>query len=161
MKRAGRRMRLPDFRPGKTLHFTIFATVPGGQPPGKGRKAKKRVSAVPDRVVEVDGYVTTGLYPDGRLGEVFLRLGKPGGAFAVFDQWAIAFSMALQHGAGVDALCGKFVGSRFEPSGPTSVPGIPRCTSVLDLACRWLLARYGAEARAASVKGGSGKEEAA
>ena len=161
MKRAGRRTRLPDLRPGKILHFTIFAAVPGGQPPGKGkRNVKKRAVVVLDCIVEVDGYVTTGLYPDGRLGEVFLRLGKPGGEVAVFDQWALAFSMALQHGADVDALCGKFVGSRFEPSGPTSVPGIPRCTSVLDLACRWLLARYGVEARAASAKGGAGEAAA-
>lgn len=114
---------------GITLHFVITTRreVPGGVP----------------LLDEVDGYVTTGLYEDGRLGEIFIRIGKPGSSEALFDHWAIAFSVALQHGASVDELCAKFIGTRFEPSGATNLREIPRCTSPVDLICRWLRLKYG------------------
>lgn len=126
---AGARRHLPDLRPGKTLHFVVSSTV----------------WDAPDasRVVEVDGYLTTGEYEDGRPGEVFLRVGKPGGEPAIYDAWAVAFSVALQMGVDFESFCRKFVNMSFEPSGSTRVPGIPCCTSIVDLACRWLLRVYG------------------
>lgn len=118
------RERLPDLREGRTLSFGIQTTREG-------------------RLATVKGCVTTGVYPDGRLGEIFVRVGKPGSSDGMYDQWAIAFSVALQYGADVNALCQKFVRTSFEPSGPTNVPGVRRCSSIPDLVCRWLLLHYG------------------
>lgn len=120
------RERLPDLREGKTLSFEI-QTIKD------------------DKLVTVKGYLTTGVYPDGRLGEIFVRIGKPGSSDGMFDQWAIAFSVALQLGADLDNLCQKFVHTNFEPAGATNVPGIRRCSSIPDLICRWLLRHYGAQ----------------
>lgn len=120
-------------RPGVTLHFTIFAALP------------PKEDGSPNGVEEVDGYLTTGLYADGRLGEIFIRVAKEAAALGpMMDQWAIAFSCALQYGVSVNFLCKKFIASRFEPSGPVrGVRGIERCTSPVDLICRFLKERYG------------------
>lgn len=122
----GMREKLSETREGLTLHFAITTLAEDGT------------------LAEVDGYVQTGVYEDGRLGELFLKVGKSGDAIAVMDQWAISTSVALQYGAPIDVLLGKFVGTRFEPSGAVrGVEGILRCTSPLDLVARWLLVKYG------------------
>lgn len=124
-RRAMQRQKLPDERAGLTHHFTIIAKTPDG-----------------DGVYEVDGYIITGCYPDGRVGEVFLRTGKAGSSEALIDQWAMASSYALQCGADFKGYFEKFKGQRFEPSGATKNPDIPRCTSVVDYCARWLLMAY-------------------
>lgn len=129
------RRRLPDERRGRTLHFVIQHAV---------RQSDDDVNPLFD-VVPVDGYVQTGEYEDGSLGEVFVKVGKSGDYHAVLDQWAVSTSVALQHGAPMAELLRKFVGARFEPSGPTNVPGVRSCTSPLDLVARWLLACYAPE----------------
>jgi hypothetical protein len=130
-KSMSRREKLPNDRKGTTLHFTIL------------ERFEKPTGEIGVR--EVKGYLTTGEYEDGRLGEVFFKLGKPGSSEALLDQLGVASSMALQYGCGVDELFGKYVNTRFEPSGAVlGVGGVQRCTSVLDLAARWLIARYGA-----------------
>jgi hypothetical protein len=123
-KRRGMREKLEDIREGITHHFSVLALVNG-------------------EVEEIDGYIQTGCYADGRLGEVFLKVGRAGDMFAMLDQWAIAFSIALQYGAPLEDLCRKFIGARFEPQGATRNPDIPRCTSLVDYAARWLLQKYG------------------
>jgi ribonucleoside-diphosphate reductase alpha chain len=125
------RERLPDDRQGMTQKFTITARRP-------------RRQGEPDGTEEIDGYIKVNCYPDGRLGEIFLWIGKPGSTEAMYDQWAIAVSMALQHGATVDVLFGKHLGTRFEPSGAVQgVEGVRSCTSLLDLVARWVIGRYG------------------
>jgi ribonucleoside-diphosphate reductase alpha chain len=119
------RERLPDVRAGKTHHFCIITRTLDGE-----------------GVEEIDGYLTVGLYGDGRVGELFLKAGKAGEFLAALDAWAICASVALQSGVPLEALCRKFVGQRFWPFGATTNPEIPRCTSVLDYASRWLLAKY-------------------
>jgi len=123
------REKLPNDRAGITLHFVIHAVeeTPNGHV-----------------VVETDGYLQSGQYADGRLGELFLKCGKQGDHHAVLDSWAISTSIAIQYGAPVDELLNRFVGARFEPSGAvTGVEGIKRCTSPLDLVCSFLLQKYG------------------
>jgi len=121
------RERLPDTREGATQKFKIIARALDGS-----------------GTYEVKGFVQTGEFADGRLGEVFVKIGKPGGSDAVYDGWATSTSIALQHGATADELMQKFVGTRFEPSGAVQdVAGILRCTSPLDLVARWILAKYG------------------
>lgn len=142
-----KREKLPDLRPGMTHHFTIIA---------KCHKLKCVAGRVDDTdkpcsncngngLEEVDGYITTGLYPDGRVGEIFIRVGKTTHQFAMLDQWAIAFSIALQHGATLAEVCAKFRGARFWPDGPTSNDHIPRCSSLVDYAAQWLMQKYGAK----------------
>jgi ribonucleoside-diphosphate reductase alpha chain len=120
------RKRLSDERKGITHHFKIFTRNAAG-----------------DGVDEINGYISTGEYEGGRLGEIFIKVGKPGEATAVLDQYATMFSIALQYGASVEELCQKGIGARFEPSGATKNPEIPRCTSPIDYICRLLLKRYG------------------
>lgn len=118
------RERLPDEREGVTHHFCII-TKDG------------------ETVKEIDGYLQIGLYPDGRVGELFLKVGKSGDFHAVLDQFAVAYSIALQEGAPFEAFTQKFVGARFEPFGMTKNKEIPFCTSVLDYCARFLLLRFG------------------
>lgn len=117
--------RLPVDREGVTHRFRITSLGADGE------------------LVETNGYVQTGCYEDGRLGEIFIKIGKPGSEGAVWDQLAIVFSIALQHGVALEELCGKLRATRFEPSGATSNQDIPRCTSVSDYLARWLLGKYG------------------
>ena len=125
-KKVATREKLQEEREGITHHFTIITRNAAG-----------------DGIEEVDGYIQTGLYPDGRVGEIFVKVGKAGEHHAMIDQWAIAFSVALQYGAPFDDLCAKFRHARFEPSGATKNKDIPRCSSVVDYAVQWLLAKYG------------------
>lgn len=46
--------------------------------------------------------LTVGYYPDGRMGELFIRTRDP--AAAVYDALATAISIALQHGAAFDSI---------------------------------------------------------
>lgn len=123
------RERMGEERPGLTHHFVILTRVEdeNGEP----------------QILAVKGYIQTGTYPDGRLGEVFVKLGKIGHTTAWIDQWATAVSIALQYGAPVEDLFRKFVGTNFEPAGRTRNPAIPKCTSLVDYTARFLLDKYG------------------
>lgn len=130
-ERINMRERLPADRTGVTQKFTIIMKTPEGE-----------------GVREIDIYLTTNAYPDSRLGEVFIHIGKAGHTEAIYDEWAKATSRALQHGVPVDDLFRQHVGTRFDPQGATTNVEFPRCTSVLDLVARWILSRYGSpEAR--------------
>lgn len=58
----------------------------------------------------------TGEYPDGRLGEVFLDHQKEG-TFGrdMLKAFAMALSLALQHGVPLQTLAHTFSGFRMEP----------------------------------------------
>jgi ribonucleoside-diphosphate reductase alpha chain len=58
------------------------------------------------------------------------------------DSFATAVSLALQHGVPLRLLVDKFSRMRFEPSGYTGNPEIPRATSVMDYLFRWLGAKF-------------------
>jgi hypothetical protein len=91
-----------------------------------------------------DLYVTAGEYEDGTLAEVFLKIGVKGDAFeAMLDQWAIAFSVALQCGADFEDLVRKFALRKFDPYGQTDDERIPYAFSATDYIVRWLAMRYG------------------
>jgi ribonucleoside-diphosphate reductase alpha chain len=126
------RERLPDERHGKTHHFTILSA----KTPLDGAEGTTELE-------EHDGYLTTGCYPDGRLGEIFIRISKQGDERAgLVDGFATNFSIALQSGADLRTLCSKMIGTRFPPNGPTNNPNIPRCTSLFDYIGRWIKAAY-------------------
>jgi ribonucleoside-diphosphate reductase alpha chain len=93
-----------------------------------------------------EGYVTVGMYEDGSLGEIFVRMAKEGSAIAgLMDSFATAISLALQHGVPIHSLIEKFKGTRFEPSGFTGNQEIPLATSIMDYLFRWLAIRFPAD----------------
>ncbi|MBI4465923.1 MAG: vitamin B12-dependent ribonucleotide reductase, partial [Acidobacteria bacterium] len=90
-----------------------------------------------------EGYLTVGLYPDGQPGEIFITIAKEGSTLSgVMDSFALAISIALQHGVPLKIFVDKFQHVRFEPSGWTTNPEIPVAKSIIDYIFRWLGARY-------------------
>jgi len=86
-----------------------------------------------------EGYITVGIYEDGRPGELFITMSKEGSTISgVMDSFATAISLALQYGVPLKVLCNKFSHMRFEPSGFTNNPQIPMAKSIMDYIFRWL-----------------------
>ncbi|MGB6479354.1 MAG: vitamin B12-dependent ribonucleotide reductase [Candidatus Sulfotelmatobacter sp.] len=90
-----------------------------------------------------EGYITVGLYPNGEPGELFITMAKEGSTVSgLMDSFALATSIALQHGVPLKLLCEKFAHTRFEPSGWTSNPDIGFAKSIMDYIFRWLQLRF-------------------
>ncbi len=90
-----------------------------------------------------EGYITVGLYPDGDPGELFIKMAKEGSTVSgLMDSFALAISIALQHGVPLKLLCEKFAHTRFEPSGWTSNTEIGYAKSIMDYIFRWLQLRF-------------------
>ena len=135
--------------------------------PVRKRLPKKRTSVTTSfSVAGAEGYMTAGMYEDGSLGEVFLKLGKQGSTLAgVMDAFSISLSIALQHGVPLETYIQKFTNMRFEPAGMTDDPDIRIAQSVMDYIFRRLaldhlpvekranLGIFSAEERAAQVSG--------
>ena len=86
-----------------------------------------------------EGYMTVGLYEDGRPGELFITMAKEGSTVGgIMNAFGTAISLCLQYGVPLRALVGKFSHSRFEPSGYTDNPEIPIAKSLVDYIFRWL-----------------------
>ncbi|MCI4335604.1 MAG: vitamin B12-dependent ribonucleotide reductase [Thermoplasmata archaeon] len=114
--RGPTRERLPDERKAVTHHFQV-----GGH----------------------DGYVTVGLYPDGRPGEIFFRVTKEGSTVnGLMDSLGISMSMALQHGVPLKDLVRKLAHLRFEPAGATNNAKIRFAKSIPDYVARWLALEF-------------------
>jgi ribonucleoside-diphosphate reductase alpha chain len=108
--------------------------------PVRKRLPKKRTSVTTSfSVAGAEGYMTAGMYEDGSLGEVFLKLGKQGSTLAgVMDAFSIGISLALQHGVPLETYISKFTNMRFEPAGMTDDPDIRIAQSVMDYIFRRL-----------------------
>ena len=90
-----------------------------------------------------EGYITVGLYPNGDPGELFIKMAKEGSTVSgLMDSFALAISMALQHGVPLKLLCEKFAHTRFEPSGWSNNPDIGFAKSIMDYIFRWLQLRF-------------------
>jgi ribonucleoside-diphosphate reductase alpha chain len=90
-----------------------------------------------------EGYMTSGAYADGALGEVFLKLGKQGSTLAgVMDAFSIAVSIGLQYGVPLETFVEKFTNLRFEPSGMTDDPDVRIAQSMMDYIFRRLALDY-------------------
>jgi len=106
------RERLPDERQSVTHKFEV-----GGQ----------------------EGYLTVGLYEDGRPGELFVNISKEGSTLSgLVDGVALLTSLALQYGVPLEAIARKLKKTCFEPCGRTSNKEIPLATSLLDYIFCWL-----------------------
>jgi ribonucleoside-diphosphate reductase alpha chain len=110
------RKRLPKSRPSSTTTFTV-----GG----------------------AEGYMTASSYPDGGLGEVFLKLGKQGSTLAgVMDAFSIAVSIGLQYGVPLETFVQKCTNVNFEPAGMTDDKDIRIAKSLMDYIFRRLALDY-------------------
>ena len=111
-----KRERLPKSRQGRTTSFSVSGA---------------------------EGYITSGAYEDGRLGEVFLKLGKQGSTLAgVMDAFSIAVSIGLQYGVPLESFVQKFTNLKFEPAGMTDDPDIRIAQSFMDYIFRRLALDY-------------------
>jgi ribonucleoside-diphosphate reductase alpha chain len=89
------------------------------------------------------GYIHTGFYDDGKVGEIFIRMAKEGSTISgLMDTIATLTSIALQYGVPLEALVNKFSHVRFEPAGFTKNPDIPMAKSLTDYIFRYLGTRY-------------------
>ena len=80
---------------------------------------RKRATSTKARIGGHSVRLITGEYPDGKLGEIILVTSKEGAAWrAMLNQFAIAVSIALQHGVPLEAFIKVFTFQKFEPSGP-------------------------------------------
>jgi len=90
-----------------------------------------------------EGYITVGLYPDGKPGEIFITMSKEGSVVSgLMDSFATAISLALQYGVPLETLVNKFAHMRFEPSGVTNNPQIRFAKSIMDYIFRWLALKF-------------------
>jgi ribonucleoside-diphosphate reductase alpha chain len=111
-KAVPRRERLPDTRNSKTHKFNIAGH---------------------------EGYLTVGLYDDGRPGELFITMAKEGSTIGgLMDCFGTAVSMSLQYGVPLEVYVSKFSHTRFEPNGHTKNPDIRIAKSVVDYIFRWM-----------------------
>jgi ribonucleoside-diphosphate reductase alpha chain len=86
-----------------------------------------------------EGYLTIGLYQDGRPGEIFIKMAKEGSTISGMCQaFCRAFSLAMQYGLTIEDAVVRFKDMRFEPLGPTSNPDIPEAQSIVDYVARYL-----------------------
>jgi len=90
-----------------------------------------------------EGYITAGMYEDGRLGEIFITMAKQGSTISgLVDAFATSTSIALQYGVPFKDLVRKFTYMRFEPSGYTGNEEVPRANSIIDYIFRWLAVKF-------------------
>jgi ribonucleoside-diphosphate reductase alpha chain len=104
------------------------------------------------RVADQEGYVTVGLYGDGRPGEIFVKINKEGSTVSgLMDAVALLTSVTLQYGVPIEDLARKLKNTRFEPYGRTGNPEIPWATSLVDYIFRWLELKFAPEAARADA----------
>ena len=126
---APRRERLPDTRRSVTHKFNV-----GGH----------------------EGYITVGLYDDGRPGELFITMAKEGSTIGgLMDAFGTAVSMSMQYGVPLEVYVKKFSHTRFEPWGYTKNPDIPVAKSLVDYLFRWMGAEFIPGYREANRPGGT------
>ncbi|MCD6051736.1 MAG: nrdJ, partial [Verrucomicrobia bacterium] len=90
-----------------------------------------------------EGYLTVGLFDDGRPGELFITMAKEGSTIGgLMDSVATLTSMSLQYGVPLEALVKKFSHQRFEPSGFTKNPEIRNTSSIIDYVFRWMALQF-------------------
>jgi ribonucleoside-diphosphate reductase alpha chain len=90
-----------------------------------------------------EGYLTVGMYEDGKPGELFCVMAKEGSVVSgLMDSFATAISLSLQYGVPLHVLVDKFSHTRFEPSGFTGNPQIPIAKSITDYIFRWLATKF-------------------
>ncbi|MDO8664439.1 MAG: vitamin B12-dependent ribonucleotide reductase [Candidatus Liptonbacteria bacterium] len=90
-----------------------------------------------------EGYIHCGMYDDGKLGEVFIRVAKEGSTISgLMEAIGVLMSVSLQSGVPVETIIRKFVHWRFEPAGFTENSDIPVAKSILDYIGKFLALNF-------------------
>ncbi|MFM1767919.1 MAG: Vitamin B12-dependent ribonucleotide reductase [Verrucomicrobiota bacterium] len=106
-----------------------------------------------------EGYITVGLFHDGKPGELFVTMAKEGSTIGgLMDSIGALTSMALQYGVPLESLVRKFAHQRFEPSGFTKHPDIRNASSIIDYVFRWMAVEFIPGYREATAPGSAQAE---
>ena len=100
------------------------------------------------------GFLTIGLYDNGKPGEMFISIHKQGSTIrGLMDAWAISVSLNLQYGASVNDLFENFRHQKFEPSGfvrnsnggelDKKIRQIRTASSIVDYVAQFMLNNFG------------------
>jgi len=103
-----------------------------------------------------EGYITVGLYDNGKPGELFITMHKEGSTIrGLMDAWATSVSFNLQYGIPVDFLFNKFRHQKFEPSGfarnensgmlDEKMIKIRTASSIVDYVAQFMLSNFGSQ----------------
>jgi ribonucleoside-diphosphate reductase alpha chain len=115
----------------------------GARPTRERLPRHRRSRTYAFQVADAEGYATVGEYPDGRPGEIFIKVSKQGSTLAgVMDAFSIAVSLGLQHGVPLETFVRKYVNMRFEPAGITDDPEVRIASSLVDYLFRRLAIDY-------------------
>jgi hypothetical protein len=90
-------------------------------------------------------YIIVGLYPDGKPGEVFLKVDKTGSMeHGMSDAFSCLFSLALQYGIPLKVLVNKFKHVSFAPAGITDSQSkdLRFADSIIDYVVRWMEMKF-------------------
>jgi ribonucleoside-diphosphate reductase alpha chain len=136
--------------------INVVPVVYGGTSPdaGNGQEATKAAKPaskrerLPDRRAAIthkfsvaghEGYMTVGMFPDGRPGELFVQMAKEGSTVGgLMDTIGVLVSTNLQYGVPLEVMVSKLSNQRFEPSGSTHNRDIPFASSLVDYVMRWM-----------------------
>ena len=106
-----------------------------------------------------EGYLTVGLFEDGKPGELFITMSKEGSTIGgLMDSLGTAVSVSLQYGVPIESLVTKFSHQRFEPAGMTENADIPFAKSLVDYIFRWLGMQFIAGYREANAPNRGGEQ---
>lgn len=100
------------------------------------------------------GFLTIGLYDDGKPGEIFVTMSKQGSTIrGLMDAWAMSVSMNLQYGVPVQDLFDMFRHQKFEPAGfvknadggviDEKINPIRTVSSIVDYVSQFMLNNFG------------------
>jgi ribonucleoside-diphosphate reductase alpha chain len=132
------------YRDGCKRTQPLSTSIGDGKNPAKDKAQRHRLpderQAITHKfsIAGHEGYITVGLYEDGKPGEIFITMSKEGSTISgLMDALATSVSMALQYGVPLRVLVEKFTHMRFEPSGFTNNKDIPIAKSICDYIFRW------------------------
>lgn len=104
-----------------------------------------------------EGYLTIGLYDDGKPGEIFVTMHKQGSTIrGLLDAWATSMSINLQYGVPIKELFERFRHQKFEPAGfvknlaggemDGQIKAIRTASSIVDYVAQFMLNNFGESA---------------
>jgi ribonucleoside-diphosphate reductase alpha chain len=140
----------------KPAAVVAAATAPEARPARKKLPDERHSITHKFSIAGHEGYITVGMYEDGKPGEIFLVMAKEGSTISgLMDAFATSISMSLQYGVPLETLVEKFSHVRFEPSGFTKNADIPYAKSITDYIFRWLASKFlsSEQAQAVGVQG--------
>ncbi|MBU0760353.1 MAG: vitamin B12-dependent ribonucleotide reductase [Nanoarchaeota archaeon] len=101
-----------------------------------------------------EGYLTVGLYDNGKPGEVFVTMHKQGSTIrGLLDAWATSMSINLQYGVPIKNLFNRFRHQKFEPAGfvknnnggevDARIGHIRTASSIVDYVAQFMVNNFG------------------